>query len=438
MRLVAMGNKVNVGTGFSEDKDAFKAGKDAAEMALKAMGKPKPTISYVFFAGDYDAQKLSDGIKSVLKDTEFIGGSADAAYYDTKVMRTGVAIACVQSDYLHVGVASNDNVSKDPYGVAKKTVVDALGKIAIDKYLDPYLLFTRMRKGSMKEMVKHPSFYVQIFSRGMKLPVMGDETKIIQGIAEEIGLNVPIWGGSFGTSLEKPFGGKPYDIFMLHNGKVLKDGLIVIFNTCSLVYSQSLAHGAKRTDTFGAITKVESNGYAVREISGKNIVDWYCAALNMKKDEFIKNSMMITQMHPLGIADNYGNFVIRAAGVHNNGRLEYVAPFVEGWTAYIMDADPKYVATAPKEVVADMQNNTKEEKASLVIAGLCASRRAILQDDGISKELTTFKKEFGGAKIVGYSCFGEIGSKPGLPPAFGHMTANLFALYDKLLHEINE
>ena len=433
-----MGNKVSVGTGYSENKDSFLAGKEAAEMAFKQLGKPKPTISYVFFAGEYDPNKLSEGIKSVLKDNEFIGGSADAAYYEDKVLRTGVVVACIQSDYLHVGIASNDNVSKDPAAVAKKTVIESLGKVAIDKYLDPYLLFTRMRKGSMKEMVKHPSFYVQIFSRGMKLPVMGDETKIIQGIADEIGLNVPIWGGSFGTSLEKLFGGKPYDIWMLHSGKVLRDGLIVVFNTCSLVYGESLAHGAKRTDTFGAITKVESNGYAVREISGKNIVDWYCEALNIKKDEFIKNAMMITQMHPLGISDNYGNFTIRAAGVHNNGRLEYVAPFVEGWVAYIMDADPKYVANAPKEVANDIRENTKESTAAIVVAGLCASRRAILQDKGISKELGVLKKEFGGAKIVGYSCFGEIGSKPGLPPAFGHLTANLFTLYDKLLHEVND
>ncbi len=430
--------KVNVGTGFSENKNAFKAGKEAAEMAMRTLGKPKPTISYVFFAGEYDAKELSDGIKSVLKDTEFVGGSADAAYFEDKVMRNGVAVACVESEYLHVGIASNDNVSKDPRGVARKTTVEALDKIAIDKYVDPYLLYTRMRKGSMKGLVKHPSFYVQVFTRGMKLPVMGDETKIIAGIADEIGLNIPIWGGSFGTSLEKLFGGKPYDIWTLHSGKVLKDGIIVVFNTCSLVYADSLAHGAKRTDKFGAITKVESDGYAVREISGKNVVDWYSEALGITKEEFVKNSMMITQMHPLGIPDNYGNFVIRAAGVHNKGRLEYVAPFIEGWSAYIMDADPKYVRTASDEVIADLKDNTKEEKATFAIAGLCASRRAILQDKGIAAELAVLKKKLGGAKIIGFSCFGEIGSKPGLPPAFGHMTANIFAIYDKLLHELKD
>lgn len=430
--------KINIGTGYSTNKDSFKAAKEAAAMALKSLGKFKPTISYVFFAGDHEPVQISNGIKEVLKDSEFIGGSADAVYFDNNVFRNGVVVGCIESEYLHVGVASNDNISKNPQSVARKTILQALDKIAIDKYVDPYLLFTRMRKGSMKGLVKHPSFFVQLFTRGMKLPVMGDETKIIAGIAEEIGLNIPIWGGSFGTSLENLFGGKPYEISMLHSGKVLKDGIIIVFNTCSLVYSESYSHGAKRTEIFGAITKVESNGYAVREISGKNVVDWYADAIGITKEKFMKDSMMYTQMHPLGISDNYGNIVIRAAGVYNNGRLEYVAPFVEGWVAYIMDADPKFVQNAPREVLSDLSNNTHEKKATFAIAGLCASRRAILHDDGISKELSEFKKGLGDAKIIGYSCFGEIGSKPGLPPAFGHLMANMFVLYDKLLYEMSD
>src|SRR3989344_7016417 len=232
-------NNIAVGSGVSTNKDSYKAGREAAEMARLALKGKKPTISYVFFTGDYDPYKLSEGLKDVLKDTEFIGGSADAVFSNEKVIREGVVVASIQSEYLHVGVASTDNVSSNPTGVAKKTVIEALNNLPVDKYVDPYLLFTRMRNANVKWMVKIPSFFLTVFSRGMKLPKMGDETKIIRGIAEEIGLNVPIWGGSFGNSLEKLFGGKPYEINMLHSGKVLKDGLIIVANSCSLVYGQA-------------------------------------------------------------------------------------------------------------------------------------------------------------------------------------------------------
>lgn len=430
------GKNVYVGTGMSKKDDPYEAGKEAAEMAVNGLNGKKPTISYIFFAGNYDAYKLNDGLKSVLEGTEFVGGSADAVFFEDEVLRSGVVIASIYSNYLHIGIASSDSVSSDPYEIAKKTTVEALEKLSIDKYLDPYLLFTRMRKGSIKWMFKIPSFFVQVFSRGMKLPKMGDETKIIKGIADEIGLNVPIWGGSFGTSLENLFGGKPYEIYAFHSGKVLRDGLVIVINTCSLLYSHSIAHSCKRTDNFGFISKVTSDGYVVSEISGEPVVDWYSKHLKMTKEEFLKNTMTITQRYPLGIPDNFGNFIIRGAGVHNEGTLAYVAPFMEGWPVYLMDADPKYLMGTSNEISGDIKQYNKETtKPSICLAVLCASRRAILQEK-LNLELKNLKENFKGVPIIGFSCFGEIGSKPGLAPGFQHMSSNVFMLYDKLLHEV--
>ncbi len=427
---------IYIGTGVSKTDDSFQAGKEAAEMALKGLDGKKPTISYIFFAGDYDPYKLNEGLKSVLDGTEYVGGSSDAVFFEDEIMRKGVVIASIYSNYLHVGIASNDNVSSGPYEVAKKTTVEALDKLSIDKYLDPYLLFTRMRKGSVKWMFKMPSFYVHVFSRGMKLPTMGDETKIIKGVADEIGLNIPIWGGSLGNYLESVFSGKAYEIYMLHSGKVLKDGLVIVVNTCSLVYGQSIAHSCKRMDKFGFISKVDGGGYVVSEISEEPAVDWYAKQLNIPKDEFLKNTMGITQRYPLGIPDNFGNFIVRGGGVPNQGALAYVAPFVEGWPVYLMDADPKNLMGTSKEISEDIKHFIPESGTpALGLAFLCASRRVILQDQ-LKDELKNLKACFNGMPVIGFSCFGEIGSKPGLPPGFQHMASNVFTLYDKLLHEV--
>ncbi len=426
------------GAGFSENSDSFTAAKEAASTALDNLVKnckKKPTITYIFFSGNYDVNELSKGLKSILDGTEFIGGSADAVFYKEKTYLKGIVVLSIQSDYLNIGVASSDNVSSDPYKIAKKTIEEALKKISLDKYVDPYLLFTRMKKSDVKWMLKIPSFFVMVFSRGMKLPKMGDETLIIKGIADMIGVNVPIWGGSFGTSLDNLFGGKPYEIYAIHNGKVMKDGLIISVNSCSLLYGNSLAHGCVRTDSLGFVSKVSGNGYVVEEISGENAINWYCKKLKMNKTEFLKNTTTVTQRYPLGIPDVYGNFVIRGGGVHVNGKLAYVAPFIEGWPVYVMNAEPKNLLKTAKEVTDDIKNYTSKEKATVVIAGLCASRRASLGKD-LEKELQDIKANLGGAEIVGYSCFGEIGSKPGLPPNFGHLTANIFAFYDEMLHNV--
>jgi len=433
-----MGKNITVGVGLSSNNDAHKAGVEAASSALSSLKGKSPTISYIFFAGDYDPNALSDGLKSVLKKSEFIGGSSDAVYYDEQMLRKGVLVISVYSEYLHVGIASMDNISTDPYTASKKTMADALTSLSIDKYVDPYMLFMRMKKGNVKWLVKLPSFFVTVFARGMKLPKMADETQILKGITDEIGFNVPIWGGSFGTALEKLFEGKPYDIYLLHSGKVLKDGLILVFNTCSLVYGQSLSHGAKRTEKFGYISGVAGNGYVVTSISQKNPIDWYCESIKMSKEDFKKNTMLITQKYPLGIPDSYGGFTIRAGGVPtpDGNSLAFTAPFIEGWPVYVMDSSPANLSKAPEDVARDIKNITLQSKPAVVLATLCASRRIVLGDKNMSNELKALKKGFGGTPVTGFSCFTEIGAKIGAPPSVQHEAANIFALYDKLLNEI--
>lgn len=428
--------KLNVGIGFSASDNSYTAAREAADKALKELGGKEPTISFIYYAGNYDPTELSKGLKETLKDSEFVGGSTDRVFYNQEIIDHGILIASLQSDFLHVGVASNDNASKDPYEVAKKTVVEAVKKLTIDEYIDPYLQVSRMKKGEIKWMIKIPSFFVMVYARGMKLPVMGDETKIINGIFDILGPNVPLYGASYGTTLENLFGGKPYEIYLLHNGKVLKDGVAMIVASSSLIYGQSLEHGCKRTDKLGFISKASGNGYVVNEISGKNAIDWYCEQLKMKKDEFIKQSMVITQRWPLGIPDGYGSYIIRGAGVHNNGSLAYVAPLIEGWPVYLMDAEPKNLMGASNYVSMKIKEYTGEKgKPAIIFANLCASRRAIFKEK-LTEELKLLQEKFGGAPLVGFSCFGEIGSAPGKPAGFQHMSANIFVLFDKLLTEL--
>lgn len=431
-----MNKNISVGIGVSKKKNAIDAANEAAKMALKKLGGKKPTISYVFFAGEYDPYKLSEGLSKVLKGTDFIGGSTDRIFYNTDIIETGVLVLSIQSDYLHVGIASSDNVSKNPFEITRKTVKNALKEISIDNYVDPYLMFNRMKKANVEWMVKIPSFFVNIFSRGMRLPVMGDETKIISGVCDVIGSNIPIYGASFGADAIKPLSGKPYEIYTLHNGTVMKDGLIIIFNTTSLVYGQSLEHGCKRTNKFGFISKTHGNGYVVDEISEKESSSWYAEQLKMSKDEFVKNSMLITHKYPLGIPDEYGKFIIRGGGIYNNNSLSYVAPLVEGWPVYIMDASPENLMSASKSIAGKIREYTSlDEKPAICIATLCLSRRLIFKEK-LKDELKQLQKEFKGAPLVGFSCFGEIGSSPGMPPKFQHMSSNIFVLYDKLLHTL--
>ncbi|MBI4053428.1 MAG: FIST C-terminal domain-containing protein [Candidatus Diapherotrites archaeon] len=433
-------SRITVGIGLSETKNSVTATKEAAQKALKQLNGKKPTISYVYYSGEYDPNEINKGLIEELGGTDYVGGSTDRVLYNDRIIDNGILIVSLQSDFLHVSIASAENISKDPYGIAKKTIKEAVSKLTLDQYIDPYLQVSRMKQGNVEWLLKIPSYFVIVYSRGLKLPVMGDETKIVNAVFNVLGPNVPLFGGSYGAPIEKLFGGQPYEINIFHNGKVLKDGLVVIINAGNILYGQALEHGAVRTDKIGFVSKTSNEGYIVNEISGRNVIDWYAEEIGISREEFEKSSQTITQRWPLGTPDGYGNYIIRGAGVYSkqNGKdsLGYVAPLIEGWPVYIMDAKQENLMKASDAISTKIQEFTSETtKPAVIFANLCASRRAIFKEKLVEEQKKLIKK-FGGAPLVGFSCYGEIGSAPGKPAGFQHMSANIFVMYDKLLNEL--
>ena len=431
-------SSLSVGSGFSKNPDAYTAAKEAAQQALVGLNGKKPTLSYVFFSGDYDPQALTKGLLEILKDTEFVGGMGGEVIYDDQVMEKGVVVASIQSDFLHVGIASVDNASENSFEAAKKVTAEALSKISIDNYIDPYMQAQRLQGGNIRGIVKIPPYYIHVFVNGLKLPKMGEENKIILGISNVVGRQVPIWGGSFDPALEKLMDVGKYEIYSLHSGKVYKDGLIVIFTSTSVLYGYSMAHGAKKSGSIEVIGKVSSDGYILEEISGQKPVEWYAKKLNMDKKKFIDSVMTlgITQRWPIGMVDNLGNIIVRGGGIptgKNGESLAYAAPLVEGAPIFLMDGDPKNLFDATNQIINDIQNYTEETSApKLVLLTSCLTRKGVMKDQ-FPKDLKKLKSGFGGSVLLGFTTGGEIGSKEGDLANCHHLTNNVFVFYNTLL-----
>ncbi len=428
--------KISVGMGISKSDNAFEAAKEAATQALNKI-EGKPTISFVYFCGEYDITQLNNGLKSILTDTEFVGGSSDSLAYETEVLSKGVIVCSLQSDYLHIGIGSADGVSKDPSKVTKNAINDALSKIKVDKYIDPYIQFLRVKKTNVKNLIKLPSYFVFVFSRGFKPNSLGNENIIIQSISNEIGLSCTIFGGSFGVPLENVFAGKPYEIYSLHSGKVMKDGIITVVFVSSLAYQHAIRNGAKPTKEVGYISKVEGNGFIVSGISGMDPIDWYCDKLKITRDEFVSKQGAYTQMFPLGIPDEYGSFTIRTGGVpyDNNTKLAFTLPFIEGNPVFLMDAKRDNLLETPDLIKKDYEYlGDQKLKPAITFGILCGSRRLCCREktpDELKKLKSNIK-----SPIFGFYSFTEVGSGAGRPTKIQHMSTSIFTLYENLLTEL--
>lgn len=422
------------GVGLSTNKDAAKAAQEAASTALKKLGK-KPILSFVLYAGNYDAKQVSKGANAVLHGTELIGGSTDSVFYNDALVSEGVLVISLFSEYLHIGVASADNASKKPYETGKAVISQALTKVPLNRYVDAYVQFNRMKKSDVSWLMKVPSFFTMLFTRGLKLDNMGNEYEIIRGIADVIGLHVPLWGGSFGTDAMKVLKGEPYQIYTLHNDKVYEDGIVALVGVSSLLYSYSMEHGCKATPTTGFISKTSNHGFIVEEISNMPVVDWYAKQLNMPVEAFIKDARILTQLNPLGIPDTLGNYTIRGGGIPFGKSLGYVAPLQEGWPVVLMKGDAENLMHASADIQNDFaQFVGKDKKPKLALVTQCVTRKLVFGEN-TKKELAALKKSLG-CDIAGFTCFGETGAKQGHSANFHHVTLNVFAIYDLLLSKL--
>lgn len=425
-----------IGRGISQNDDGYKAAKEAAQQALEKLGGQKPVISIVFYVGDYDAEKINKGLTEVFSDTEFIGGSADALAFDDKLLNKGITVTSLFSEFLEVGVGSQESISKNPYEQTKKALENALSKIKIDQYTGPYMQALRMKESNVKNLLKMPSYFGFVFARGFKPDRLGNENLILQAISDEIGLNIPLFGGSFGVPLEKLFKGEKYETYSFHSGKVMTDGVTITLFVTSLAYQQTVEHCCMPTQHVGYISKVEKDGYVVSEISNKTAIQWYCEKLKISKEEFLAKQGAYTQMYPLGIPDEYGSFMIRAGAVPFEGeKLLFQLPFIEGNPVFLMDASVKNILDAPRCIQQDYSYlKDKNLEPAITFAALCASRRLTLKEK-TSQELQDLTQRIKGP-LVGFYSFTEIGSKPGRPTKVQHLTTSTFTIYQQLLAKI--
>ena len=426
---------LNVGLGFSNHGEPSTAAKNALATALKQL-KKKPNITLVFYSGDYDPYAISAVVKKELGSLPFIGGSTDAVVFGDKLHSFGIGIACIQSDYLHFGIAGCDNISQNTAEKTHSTVRSAVQSIPIDHYTDAYVAFNRVKKGNITGIIRIPNFFCFVLTRGFQVVRMGNEDLIIDGISDVIGTYIPIFGGSLGDHMEKVFNQTPYEIYTFHNGKVYRDGFVCAFACTDLLYAHSLEHGYKTTNKLAAVTGIENNGFVVTEMNHQNIVEWYAAQIGVKKENFLKNILYYTQKNPVGIPDGFGHIVMRAGGVPYKKYLSYIAPFHENSPVFVMDMVSKnHIMNACNVINEDMHRHLKKHMdPEFTFITTCSSRRLLLKDD-LNKEVAALSKHLH-TPMFGFSSFGEIGGKPAAPSHFHHLTINVFTLYDALLTDL--
>ena len=223
---------LNSKVGYSNNKDAYEAGKETATKATEGLNAK---IGLLFNSVGYDQKKLIEGIKSVAKDVDVIGCTSSAGI----ITPDGYMID--EDGTAGMLTLGGDDLTVACYGMAKGKSARETGREVAKKALE---------KAGLDYA---PDYFFMSASPA-------EEEEYIKGIQDIIG-RVPCFGGS---AADNTVEGK-WSIF--YNDTIFNDGVVAAFfytaNDIATVYTGAY----NETKDMGIITKLNDTRVLAEIIS---------------------------------------------------------------------------------------------------------------------------------------------------------------------------
>lgn len=266
--------------GYSTNRDAFLAGEEAANTAIKATNTK---LGMIYINETMDINKVIEGAKSVFNNKPIIGSSTTGGiitkdgFIDNKSYVGMIAIG--DSDMI-VGVAGS-TPGDSPRDTGKKIAREAIKNAGIKKV--PTYFY----------MLSTPKY----------------EEEYLKGIEDVIG-SVPFFGGCVSSQNEN------YSI--IYNDNIINEGCAVAFfyakNECKTIYTNNY----EETKNVGVITKVSDNRI-IETIDNQPALLKYAEWNKIDSNELIgDNITKVGYSSSLGIKDPIGRITLTRLPIFGN------------------------------------------------------------------------------------------------------------------------
>ena len=370
--------KSNVG--YSTLENAFEAGKDTAEKAIKGLKNVK--IGMLYTSVDYDQTEVMKGVKSVLgEDIPVVGCTSSAAIIVPDGVITsdhGFAGMLALEDESMIVAAAGSPAGKDAREIGRKVAEEALEKSGLDYA---------------------PSYYYMVASPK-------EEEYYAKGIQDVIG-EVPFFGGS---AADNAVAGD-WSIFC--DEKCYSDGVAVVFFYTNKPVETVFTGAFEETDHVGIVTKVNGERQ-IAEIDGKPALDVYASWIGMKPEELMdddKNKLVLlarSVVDPLGVKDMQGDLIAirHPMGTDENHVINVGAKVVPNTALIHMTGSVDGMINATETVMKDLNKKLDTPAAYLLVH--CGGRRLRI-DERINEVHERLVKEANGVPFITIFTFGEYG-----------------------------
>lgn len=363
-----------VGIGFSEKKDPFLAGSEAAKLALYQLHHRDITLAILFSTIHFADKRLLEGIIYTLGNIKIIGCTGAAIISSQGITKYGVGLMLLSSD-------------KIKFGAAHTPDINTLGARESGEKFAQHAL--RNLSTTQKDLAL-------IFSDGL----VENGSELLRGIKGILGLSFPIFGASSADNF------RFYKTFQYFNHEVLTNSIAGAVFAGENIFGMGLRHGWKPLGRPHTITEVKGN--VIKKIEGKPAVSIYEEYFAKSRGEIKNNLIRISIYYPLGLyVPGEAEYLLRnAIRVDSDGGLVCQGDAAEGNEVRLMMGTKEWTLDAATEAAQEAKNALQDMtiKGALVFESI--SRHKLL-GRLTEQELSRIKEVLGDVPLLGISTYGE-------------------------------
>jgi len=416
---------IDVGVGWSDERDSFSAGKIAAKKAFESIGEKRGVASLIFSSTQYDLKQMLEGAKSVIGSVPQIGATTKWGISNEGFHERSVVVSVIASDLLDFSTAASKDASVDPFKAGRKAVEEALGKIKTNPYSEvedakliarykPFIIFT------ITDTVTSTS--------GMHGGGVIDES-ILKGVCDLVDVGSSVVGGAAGEDGAYKF----KETFQFCDWEVYSDSFVCGVMASKLKFGIGVRHGFRPVKGASAlITRAEKR--VIHELNGKPADEVY-ASISGLDLERLKEKRPV-----LGLYDPIGEFYWLKACFQVKGHSLVVnAPVKENACVNVMETNKgdqiKSTGDSLREALTNAGGERTPEKVAFVYIPNCTGRTNLLGEEA-SKQLTEVSKMVGKeTAVVGFHTYGEHGAPRNSVCGFHNLTIPTLVIMDEPIYE---
>jgi len=401
---------IQVGVGRSDLEDSLAAGKEAAGTACDGM-EGEPTFSIMFSSVKFELEKLLEGARSVIKGP-MIGCSTAGEITNDGVATGSVAVMCIKSDKIKVGLGVGENIGKDARKAGQDSAASAIKGIG-EEMRTASQIFIKTKSGKFANITP--------FSM-ITLPdaLAGGGADVVRGITDVVGLHFPIVGGSPGDDLQMK---KTYEFC---NDKIYSDAVVSAVLSSDLVTGFGVRHGWHPVGKSMTVTR--SKGGQVYEIDERPAIKAYEEFFGKDiEEEALGREFTINS---LGVPAWEGEYRLRWPLLKKeDDSIICAAELPEDSVVRIMSGDEDSAIEAAKAAAREamIKAGEPEDIAACIIFD-CISRKQLLGKDA-GKEIEAIQSIVGKeTPLIGFYTYGEQAPTSGAPAGFHNQTVFIYII----------